>query len=121
VERKKSPIVDGLSTWTHTRYIKANCEMVAQRKWTGSQNGSTQRMTADPIDQYFHGDHLGSIVAITDASKAVVERFSHETWGKRRNATGWADLDPSGTDLLDRLIARGRSDSKNKSVPEYRQ
>ena len=30
-------------------------------------------------------------MAITDASKAVLERFAYEVWGKRRNATTWAD------------------------------
>ena len=41
--------------------------------------------------RYLHTDHLGSLVAITDESKAVVERFSFDAWGKRRNAVGWTD------------------------------
>ena len=91
VELEKSPPVGGVSTWTHTHYIEANGAFVAQRKWTGTHNGTVETKTAGPVDQYFHTDHLGSIAALTDASKAVLERFSHETWGKRRNASGWTD------------------------------
>ena len=34
-------------------------------------------------------DHLGSVAAVSDESHAVVERFSFDVWGKRRNSTGW--------------------------------
>jgi hypothetical protein len=45
--------------------------------------------------RYFHTDHLGSIAVITNETGAVVERDSHDAWGKRRFATG-AD-DPTGS------------------------
>ena len=37
---------------------------------------------------YFHTDHLGSIIAITDQTGAVTERRSYDAWGKRRNLNG---------------------------------
>jgi RHS repeat-associated protein len=41
--------------------------------------------------RYFHTDHLGSIVAITGANGAVLERFSYDPFGKRRNINGTDD------------------------------
>lgn len=38
--------------------------------------------------RYFHVDHLGSIVAITDEAGTVTERRSYDAWGKRRNSNG---------------------------------
>lgn len=35
--------------------------------------------------RYFHTDHLGSIVAITDGAGAQLEEFSFDAWGKRRD------------------------------------
>jgi RHS repeat-associated protein len=40
---------------------------------------------------YLHNDHLGSIVAITDESGAVVERLAYDPWGRRRFTDGKAD------------------------------
>ena len=37
--------------------------------------------------RYWHKDHLGSMVAETDAGGANVERFAYDAWGKRRLAT----------------------------------
>jgi len=44
--------------------------------------------TQTSYTRYFHGDHLGSIVAITDEAGTVTERRSYDAWGKRRNANG---------------------------------
>jgi RHS repeat-associated protein len=41
---------------------------------------------------YFHGDHLGSIVAISDETGAVVERMAFDAWGKRRFVNGNPDV-----------------------------
>lgn len=37
--------------------------------------------------QYFHTDHLGSVVAVTNAAGQVL-RMSYDAWGKRRNFDG---------------------------------
>ncbi|MBV9990521.1 MAG: VCBS repeat-containing protein [Alphaproteobacteria bacterium] len=47
-------------------------------------------------------DHLGSISAITDASKAISERLSYDPWGKRRNANGTDNSACSITSLTTR-------------------
>jgi RHS repeat-associated protein len=44
---------------------------------------------------YFHSDHLGLIVALTNSAGTVIERDDYDPWGKRRNTNG-AD-DPGDT------------------------
>jgi RHS repeat-associated protein len=55
--------------------------------------GSTQTSSLS----YFHHDHLGSIAAITDENRNVVERLAYDPWGKRRYANGAADTTDSIT------------------------
>src|SRR3569833_3579465 len=38
--------------------------------------------------KYLHKDHLGSVVATTNASGALIERMSYDAFGKRRLANG---------------------------------
>lgn len=51
--------------------------------------------------QYLHKDHLGSVIGITDQSGVVKERYSFDSWGRRRSAS-WAPLNSSG---LNQLVA----------------
>jgi len=44
----------------------------------------------DTVIDYFHTDHLGSLIAITNQSGTVTERRSYDAWGKRRNLDGSA-------------------------------
>jgi RHS repeat-associated protein len=41
--------------------------------------------------QYWHKDHLGSPMVITEGAGAVTERLAYEPFGKRRNANGTTD------------------------------
>ena len=52
---------------------------------------STTSTTA--VTEYFHSDHLGSIVAVTDDSANVLARYKFDTWGKRIPLAG----DPTTT------------------------
>ena len=57
-----------------------------------------------PITRHwFHSDHLGSIIGITDSLGALVEEYAYDAWGKRLDPTDWAG-DPTtvNTDLTDR-------------------
>jgi RHS repeat-associated protein len=49
---------------------------------------ATPASTAVITNRYYHTDHLGSIIAITDDTGTVVERRSYDAWGKRRNQNG---------------------------------
>ncbi len=44
---------------------------------------------------YLLKDHLGSLAAIADKNGNVIERYSYDAWGKRRDANTWDDLDGS--------------------------
>jgi len=41
-----------------------------------------------PVERYFHKDNLGSLVIVTDASQAVLERMAYDAWGRRRQSNG---------------------------------
>ncbi len=53
----------------------------------------TTSSAASPKTSYFHQDHLGSIVAVTDDSANVVARYKFDPWGKRIPTAG----DPDAT------------------------
>jgi RHS repeat-associated protein len=40
---------------------------------------------------YLHQDHIGSVMAVTDANGTVVERMAYDPWGNRRNTNGVPD------------------------------
>ena len=42
---------------------------------------------------YMITDHLGSVIALTDHIGTVLERFSYDAWGKRRQVNGNLNLD----------------------------
>ena len=73
----------GSVQWTN--YLVAAAGMIGMHVEHSDETVSTR---------YFHKDHLGSIAVITNESGAVVERDSHDAWGKRRFPNG--DDDPAG-------------------------
>lgn len=59
-----------------------------------------------PINlQYWHADHLGSVVAITNAAGTVLQRFSYDPFGKRRHANG--TYDAQGNLIFEQVAATG--------------
>ena len=72
-EKQKSGIT------TKIFYIFAGGQTVAVMERTGSS--STIR--------YLHHDHLGSVIAISDASGNIVQELSYDAWGRRRNPDTW--------------------------------
>ena len=69
------------ATSTHVHYIFAGNEAVAVHK--SRSDGVLQT-------RYLHRDHLRSVSGITNETGAVVESYSYDVWGKRRN-TNWTD------------------------------
>lgn len=65
-------------------YVSAGGSVVAVLT-TSSLTGNTN---ASGTVNYLHYDHLGSVVAVTDSSGAVIERRSFDPWGRPRNTTG---------------------------------
>ncbi|MDY0216268.1 MAG: RHS repeat-associated core domain-containing protein [Bacteroidales bacterium] len=64
-------------------YIGSPDGLIAIRKTT---NGTSQLY-------YTLTDHLGSIDALCDENGSVVERYSYDVWGNRRNPSDWTLAD----------------------------
>src|SRR5262249_42498970 len=77
-------VVSSTTRWND--YLMVGQTMIGVRTLNSDQTVSVR---------YFHHDHLGSIAVITNEAGAVVERDSHDAWGKRRNPNG--DDDPTGS------------------------
>lgn len=68
-----------------------------QRHYISASSGTIgvliyEAATTKWTTQYWHKDHLGSTVAVTDQVGAVTERMAYEPFGKRRNVNGLTDL-----------------------------
>ena len=63
-----------------THYLFAGDKAIGFYKTTNGANAETR---------YLHQDHLGSIQAISDGQGNILETFSYDAWGKRRN-TDWS-------------------------------
>lgn len=68
-------------------YIRAGGEAIAI--YTEDEGAGTQ------TTHYLLKDHLGSLAAIADKNGNIIERYSYDAWGKRRDADTWDDLDGS--------------------------
>ena len=51
---------------------------------------------------YAYTDYLGSLIALTNESGTVVERYAYDPWGKRRNPANWAENDSRTTWIVNR-------------------
>ncbi len=74
------------TTLEHKHYVNAGTILV------GVYVTKSAYATGDgPQMRYYHRDHLGSIMAITNESGAPMERLAYEAYGKRRYPNGTAD------------------------------
>ncbi|HVQ13604.1 MAG TPA: RHS repeat-associated core domain-containing protein, partial [Vicinamibacterales bacterium] len=87
---KLTKVSGGTTTVEHTHYVRAGDMVVALAK--------RQQVGASPAGalyhRYLHRDHIGSIVAMTDASGTVVERSGFDPWGKRTSYQTWDPVLP---------------------------
>ena len=68
---------------TEVHYIQAEGRAVAVHSSLSSTEDETR---------YLHGDHLGSVVLVTDEDGNVEgERYSFDAFGRRRNGSDWTD------------------------------
>jgi len=65
-------------------YISASDGVFAINERKSTSHGTEQQKLF-----FIHKDHLGSYETITDESGVVVEKFSFDAWGRRRNADTW--------------------------------
>ncbi|MGI0120191.1 RHS repeat domain-containing protein, partial [Zooshikella sp. RANM57] len=80
----------------HKHYI-ADVAIITKTENAGTDNGINVN--------YFHRDHLNSLTAITDQNGQVVERFSYDPWGKRRQTDWQAAID--FTQITSTITKRG--------------
>jgi len=57
-------------------------------KMTGIEESKGKNVTEYDF-KYIHTDHLGSIQCITDENGILIEEYSYDAWGKRRNPLTW--------------------------------
>jgi RHS repeat-associated protein len=99
--RRVDANADGAAT---TTYIRGYFERTVDPSGTTFRNfigdfaiytetRSTAGATSSSV-HYVHRDHLDSVEAITDAQARIVERFSFDPWGKRRNPDWTPASDP---------------------------
>jgi len=88
------------ATTQRRHYVSAGGTAVGVLVSTGALPALTSTQTAPPVVsttialvkvEYWHKDHLGSLVATTDHAGAVTARYSYDPFGKRRQAGGQYD------------------------------
>jgi RHS repeat-associated protein len=90
---------NGVLTRIENRHylMVAGAGVIGVVKTEGESNGTAPstaagitRAEAD-LTQYWHKDHLGSIVAVTNARGELIERLAYDAWGRRMQASGAPD------------------------------
>jgi RHS repeat-associated protein len=107
-EREDKTVAGAIQSVENRHYIAAIGGVVAVVKTYGAGNGSAPATSvgtpAEVARQtvYWHKDHLGSVVAVTDARGVLIERMAFDAWGARMRPDGTADpgntLNPSHGD-----------------------
>jgi RHS repeat-associated protein len=67
---------------------------------------------------FFHTDDLGSVVAISDASGKIVQRYGYDAWGNLQQSSG--SFAASGTGLVNTFTFTGREYDDESSLYYYR-
>ncbi len=57
-------------------------------------SGGSQLVNLNGVETLYYGytDNQGSLIALTDASGNVVEKYAYDPWGARRNPNDWTQL-----------------------------
>lgn len=83
----------GTVRYENRHYISVGAAVIAVVKTLGSTanpfNGSVSSDSS--LTNYWHKDALGSIVAVSNADGAVLERMAFDPWGRRLRNTGLVD------------------------------
>jgi RHS repeat-associated protein len=87
---KVSKVLSGTTTLDHSHYVRAGDSVIAIIKRTKVGAAAPTGLFA----KYPHRDHLGSIVALSDAGGALLERSGFDPWGKRVDYSTWTPPAP---------------------------
>jgi len=80
------------SSYTYRYYLEVG---------TGAVGMVLQNQAGALSTNYFHRDQLGSVTSVTNDSGTVLQKFSYDAWGKRRNPNG-TDATGTITSVIDR-------------------
>jgi RHS repeat-associated protein len=99
-------------SWTKDiHYIFAGGKSIAV--YTEKNHGVAQET------RYLHKDHLDSTDAITDDKGQIVEKFSFDAWGKRRNAEDWNTLtEAQRNQLINKTFTTSRGFTGHEHLDE---
>ncbi len=126
--RRISRIVDSTGSADETRYFYDNWQVVEEQSNAGATEATyvygvsideVLHMQRGSADFFYHGDDLGSVFAVSDASGAAVERYEYDDYGDRRV------LDAAGSLIPDSVIGNpyafvGRRFDQESSWYHYR-
>lgn len=100
---REDKTIGGVSSSENRHYISAEKGaflLITSSNPIQSNPVATSQTTSADM-RYWHKDHLGSIVASTNASGGLIERMAYDPFGKRRNINGAFDqtgtVEPSST------------------------
>jgi RHS repeat-associated protein len=105
MEVKQSGATIKTRWYAGSRYIKETTGGVTKEfTWIGGDAYSAPclAVTQSGATTYYYllRDHLGTITHVTDASGNVVNEYSFDAWGRRRNFTDWSYTVAAQTDIL---------------------
>jgi RHS repeat-associated protein len=92
IGKQTETVVDGVTSTKTTSYVYDHEDIVLEITTDGSTTTKTVYTHGPGIDEplamerngsyyYYHADGLGSVTAITDQSKTVVQRYGYDTFG----------------------------------------
>ncbi|OGR36898.1 MAG: hypothetical protein A2091_11395 [Desulfuromonadales bacterium GWD2_61_12] len=119
--RIEKQVVEGTTATTYG-YFYDGADIVLETVGNGSTTISTQYVHGPGIDEplsltrngqsfFYHADGLGSIVAITDSQKNIVQRYSYDSFGM---------VTPSNPDFENSYTYTGREWDKELGLLFYR-
>jgi len=101
IEKQLTTIIKGVTkttTWTYVYdgdnialEIFTKTDATTEKTWYTQGMGVDEHLALERNGQnyYYHADHLGSITAITDNSRNVVQTYSYDSFGVPRQTTSF--------------------------------
>lgn len=100
IEKNLVTIIDGVTKTTTTTYVYDNEDIAIEITTDGTITTTTRYIHGPGIDEplalerngqfyFYHADGLGSVTAITDSSRNVVQRYTYESYGNPKPTTSF--------------------------------
>jgi RHS repeat-associated protein len=120
--RRVAKVVNGARrefVYDHARIIAEYNSGVAVAHYAfGADTDEVAIVNRGGNNYFYHQDGLGSVVAITDASGNVVQRYGYDAWGNMKQNTGSFAF--SGSGLVNDFTYTGREYDNESALYYYR-